>query len=100
MSTVITRQSLEEKIRNKTAVVGVVGLGYVGLPLVAGLARSGFPVVGVDIDPAKVDSLEANRSYIQHSPNAALEELHRDHTFSATFDFSRLGQADAIVICV
>jgi UDP-N-acetyl-D-mannosaminuronate dehydrogenase len=100
MSTVITRQSLEEKIRNKTAVVGVVGLGYVGLPLVAGFARSGFPVVGFDIDPAKVASLEANRSYIQHFPNAVLEELHRDHTFSATSDFSRLSQADAIVICV
>ena len=100
MSTVITRQSLEVKIRNKAAVVGVVGLGYVGLHLVAGFARGGFRVLGFDIDPAKVSSLEANRSYIAHFPDAVLEEMHRAGRFGATSDFGRLAEADAILVCV
>ncbi|HSS43871.1 MAG TPA: nucleotide sugar dehydrogenase, partial [Thermoanaerobaculia bacterium] len=93
-------QALEEKIRNKSATVGVVGLGYVGLPLVAGFARSGFPVLGFDIDAAKIAALEANRSYIAHFPGTVLEELHRLARFTATSDFSRLKEADAVIICV
>ncbi len=100
MPAVATVSSLEEKIRSRTAVVGVIGLGYVGLPLVAGFARAGFPVVGFDIDSAKVSSLAANRSYIAHFPDSILEELHRDRRFVATSEFSRLGEADAILVCV
>jgi UDP-N-acetyl-D-glucosamine dehydrogenase len=100
MPAVVTAASLEEKIRAKTAVVGVIGLGYVGLPLVAGFAKSGFPVVGFDTDPSKIASLEANRSYIAHFPEATLKEIRRDNRFSATADFARLRQADAILICV
>lgn len=100
MPAVATASSLEEKIRSRTAVVGVIGLGYVGLPLVAGFARAGFPVVGFDIDSAKVSSLAANRSYIAHFPDSTLEELHRDRRFVATSEFSRLGEADAILVCV
>ncbi len=100
MPAVVTASSLEEKIRSRTAVVGVIGLGYVGLPLVAGFARSGFPVLGFDIDPAKVSSLEANRSYITHFPDAVLEEIHRKKKFQATTNFSRLREADAIIVCV
>ena len=91
---------LEERIRTKSAVVGVIGLGYVGLPLAAGFARAGFRVLGFDVDAGKVASLEANRSYIAHFPHAVLEELHRKRSFSATFDFSRLPECDAILICV
>ncbi len=100
MPAVATASSLEEKIRSRTAVVGVIGLGYVGLPLVAGFARAGFPVVGFDIDPEKVSSLAANRSYIAHIPDSILEELNRDRRFTATSDFSRLEEADAILVCV
>jgi UDP-N-acetyl-D-glucosamine dehydrogenase len=100
MPAVATARSLEEMIRSRTAVVGIIGLGYVGLPLVAGFARAGFPVIGFDIDPAKVSSLEGNRSYIAHFPDAVLEELHHDRRFLATGDFSRLHEADAILICV
>ncbi len=100
MPAVATASSLEEKIRSRTAVVGVIGLGYVGLPLVAGFARAGFPVVGFDIDPVKVSSLAANHSYISHFPDSILEELHRDRRFVATSEFSRLGEADAVLVCV
>ena len=100
MPAVVTATSLEEKIRTKTAVVGVIGLGYVGLPLVAGFARSGFPVVGFDIDPSKIASLEANRSYIAHFPDSILQEIRRENRFSATSDFSGLRHADAILVCV
>ncbi len=92
--------ALQEKIRAKTAVVGVIGLGYVGLPLVAAFARAGFPVLGFDIDSGKITALEANRSYIAHFPDTVLEELHRLGKFTATSDFSRLKEADAIIVCV
>ena len=92
--------SLEEKIRARSAVVGVVGLGYVGLPLVAAFGRTGFHVLGFDVDPAKVSALAANRSYIAHFPDATLVELHRDRRFTATGDFARLRECDAILVCV
>jgi UDP-N-acetyl-D-glucosamine dehydrogenase len=100
MPTVAAARSLEEMIRTRTATVAVIGLGYVGLPLVAGFARAGFPVLGFDIDPGKVSSLEDNRSYIAHFPDSVLEELHRDRRFRATSDFSKLAQADAVIVCV
>lgn len=100
MPAVETASSIEEKIRTRTAVVGVIGLGYVGLPLVAAFGRSGFGVLGFDIDPAKVAALEANRSYIAHFPSSVLEELHSARRFTATTDFARLSEADAIIVCV
>jgi UDP-N-acetyl-D-glucosamine dehydrogenase len=100
MPAVATARSLEDMIRARIATVGVIGLGYVGLPLVAGFARAGFPVLGFDIDPTKVSSLEANRSYIAHFPDTVLEELHRDRRFQATCDFSRIAEADAVIVCV
>jgi UDP-N-acetyl-D-glucosamine dehydrogenase len=100
MSAVATASRLEEKIRSKTAVVGVIGLGYVGLPLVAGFGEGGFRVLGFDVDEEKVASLEAGRSYVAHFPDRILEDLHRRKTFSATADFSRLSECDAILICV
>ena len=91
--------ALEEKLRARTAVVGVIGLGYVGLPLLAGVGRAGFPAVGFDIDGEKISSLEAGRSYIARIPDSALARFRRNGG-SVTSDFSRLREADAILVCV
>jgi UDP-N-acetyl-D-glucosamine dehydrogenase len=80
--------------------VGVIGLGYVGLPLVHVFWRSGLRVIGFDIDPAKVEALNAGRSYIQHFAPELVAEMAGSGRFSATVNFDRLGEADAILICV
>jgi UDP-N-acetyl-D-glucosamine dehydrogenase len=78
----------------------VVGLGYVGLPLSLQFARSGVTVLGLDVDAAKVDALHQGRSYIKHIPSEAVAEAVQAGTFSATSDFSRIREVDAIIICV
>ena len=78
----------------------IVGLGYVGLPLSLQFARSGVVVVGLDVDAAKVDALNQGRSYIKHIPSEAVADVVRRGAFSATSDFRRVGEADAIIICV
>jgi UDP-N-acetyl-D-glucosamine dehydrogenase len=82
------------------AAIGVIGLGYVGLPLAQAIGSKGFRVTGFDIDPAKVDMLNAGQSYIRHIPGAGLAALGQKGLFSATADFSRLSEMDAILICV
>ena len=62
------QQVLTDKIRSRTAKVGIVGLGYVGLPLAMEFAKAGFPVTGIDVQPSKVEALNAGRSYIQDVP--------------------------------
>ncbi|HXD00877.1 MAG TPA: nucleotide sugar dehydrogenase, partial [Verrucomicrobiae bacterium] len=78
----------------------VIGLGYVGLPLSLQFARSGVTVMGVDIDSAKVESLNAGRSFIKHIPAEAVAEMVKAGRFSATSDFRRLKEVEAIIICV
>jgi UDP-N-acetyl-D-glucosamine dehydrogenase len=78
----------------------VVGLGYVGLPLSLQFARSGVTVLGLDVDAAKVDALHQGGSYIKHIPSEAVAEAVKAGTFSATSDFSRIREVDAIIICV
>lgn len=78
----------------------IVGLGYVGLPLSLQFARSGVTVVGLDIDPAKVETLNAGRSYIEHISSPAIREQIDAARFTATTDFSRIGGAEAVIICV
>ena len=78
----------------------VVGLGYVGLPLSLQFARSGVSVLGLDVDAAKVDALRKGKSYIKHIPSEAVSEVVKAGTFSATSDFSRIREADALIICV
>jgi UDP-N-acetyl-D-glucosamine dehydrogenase len=90
--------TIEQLIRAKKAVVGVIGLGYVGLPLVRLFALKGFKVLGFDIDPAKIDKLRKGESYIKSIPDALLRKFKK--RFDATTDFSRLKEADAIIICV
>ncbi|MBY0436802.1 MAG: nucleotide sugar dehydrogenase [Burkholderiales bacterium] len=91
--------TLKGRIDQRDAKVAVIGLGYVGLPLVLRFAEVGFPVIGVDIDADKVTKLEAGESYIEHIPAAAVRSLVAKG-FRATTDFSVLSSVDAIVICV
>ena len=91
---------LSRAIADRSARVGVIGLGYVGLPLVELFAGGGFPVLGLDVDEAKVDSLQAGRSYIAHIGSARVAAMRASGRFEATADFARLAEADAILICV
>src|SRR6516164_9344017 len=80
--------------------IAIIGLGYVGLPLSFQFARSGVTVLGLDIDTAKVDSLNQGRSYIKHIPSESVAEFVQSGSFSASSDFSRIREASAIIICV
>ncbi|HAU37767.1 MAG TPA: nucleotide sugar dehydrogenase [Phycisphaerales bacterium] len=93
-------KQLLAKIEAGKAVVGVIGLGYVGLPLVREFIRGGAKVIGFDVDAAKVKSLMAGRSYIEHIPSQVVREMVRSGRFQATADFRRLREPDAILICV
>jgi UDP-N-acetyl-D-glucosamine dehydrogenase len=92
--------SLEQAIQNKTATVGVIGLGYVGLPLIRAFIAAGFRTMGFDVDQAKVDQLLAGRSYIKHIPAEWIGRYVGDGSFLPTSDMRRLGEADALLICV
>ncbi len=94
------KDDLIEKIRAHRARVGVVGLGYVGLPLVLRFGDEHFPVIGFDVDPEKIRKLNAGESYIRHIPGARLQTLLKEKRFEATSDFRRLSEADCIIICV
>ncbi|MBL7133896.1 MAG: nucleotide sugar dehydrogenase [Phycisphaerae bacterium] len=91
---------LVKAIESRQALIGVVGLGYVGLPLVREFTRGGMKVLGFDVDPSKVKALRAGRSYIEHIPSATVKEMVKTRLFAATTDFDRLGEADCVLICV
>ncbi len=93
-------QELLRKIESKKAVVGVVGLGYVGLPLVREFTRGGAKVIGFDVDERKIKSLAAGKSYIEHIPSSVVKEMTRSGLFSATSDFKQLSKPDCVLICV
>ena len=92
--------SLLDRIVRRDAAVGVIGLGYVGLPLVQTFAAQGFRVTGFDIDADKVAELSAGRSYIRHIPAETIARLNDTGLFAATTDFDRLAEMDAILLCV
>ncbi len=94
------KDALISKIQAHKATVGVVGLGYVGLPLVLRFGEEHFPVIGFDVDPVKVRKLNAGESYIRHIPAARLQSLTKEKQFEATSDFKRLAEADCVIICV
>ena len=98
MSDTIT--DLRSKIDKQEALVGVIGLGYVGLPLALAFAESGFKVLGFDIDQSKVDQLTGGQSYIHYIDPARIVQATTDGLLSATSDFSRLAEPDAILACV
>src|SRR6187399_2979541 len=91
---------LRAKIKDKSAHVVVMGIGYVGLPLVAEFARAGFRVTGFDKDERKVRALRAGESYIPDVPSEDLAPHVKAGRLDASTDPSVLGQADAVVVCV
>jgi UDP-N-acetyl-D-glucosamine dehydrogenase len=91
---------LLDRIKARDARVGVVGLGYVGLPLGMAFAEAGFPVMGLDIDKRKIDKIEKGESYIKHIPSGPLEELTRSGKLKATSDFAKAKDMDCVIICV
>jgi UDP-N-acetyl-D-glucosamine dehydrogenase len=94
------KNKLIEKIKSKSAVIGILGLGYVGLPLVLRYAEIGFKVLGVDIDQDKVDQLSKGESYIEHIPSKHIHKAVNDYGLEATTDFSLLKNVDALILCV
>ncbi len=91
---------LLNKITSKSANVGILGLGYVGLPLLAAFHRAGFNVIGFDTDPAKIEALKRGENYLKHLGENFVQDMKSAGRFDATSDFSRLAMADAIIICV
>ncbi len=91
---------LAEKIRAQEAEIGVIGMGYVGLPLALAAAEAGFSVTGFDIDREKVAALEEGRSYIAHIAAGAVTVARESGRFAATADFAELGQMDLVLACV
>ncbi|MDX1638751.1 MAG: nucleotide sugar dehydrogenase [Balneolaceae bacterium] len=89
-----------ERIENRTARIGIIGLGYVGLPLLWTFHEEGFPVTGFDIDPKKIDCLRDGKPYIKHLGYQMMEKLASSDRCTQTLDFSELERMDAIILCV
>ncbi|MGA8182230.1 MAG: nucleotide sugar dehydrogenase [Terriglobia bacterium] len=110
VSTTLLAKSLDEqndiltrfqgRVRERTARVGVVGMGYVGLPIALLFAKKGFQTTGFDIDPAKIESLRQGSSYIKHIPDSEIAQEVQGNQFLPTTDFSQLSAMDAVIICV
>jgi len=95
-----TFEILREKIETKTAKVGIVGLGYVGLPLATEFAKAGFTVTGIDVQESKVEGLNRGQSHVQDVPSEEVAKLIEEKRFGATTDFSVVRELDTINICV
>ncbi len=93
-------ETLKKRIETKKAVVGIVGLGYVGLPLAIAFAEEEFTVYGLDIDKEKVEKLRNGESYIKHISKDKIKELRERKVFYPTDDFSKIKEIDAVLICV
>src|SRR5512138_1305464 len=93
------RSALRDAIKSRNAKVGIIGLGYVGLPLACLFAEKGFSATGFDVDAPKVAALNAGRSYIKHIPSKRIAALRKGGKFEASDDFDRLKQMDVIIIC-
>ena len=95
----MTIKNLKFNIQNRDACIGVIGLGYVGLPLVIRFSEEGFRVIGFDIDEEKVEKLNKGESYLKHIPSSSID-VAVNNGFSATSDWERISDCDAILICV
>ncbi len=91
---------LRRKIESRSALLGVIGLGYVGLPMTLTMAEKGYSVIGFDIDPTKVEALNQGRNFIQHLDDKRLTAATGSGKFHATADFLRLREPDVLLICV
>jgi len=96
----ISQLEFLKRVQDRSLTVGVVGLGYVGLPLVRTFVASGFRTMGFDVDPSKVERLLAGDSYIGHIPSSWIADCVADGKFIPTPDMARLSEADALLICV
>lgn len=94
------KTSLQRKIESGKFKVGIIGLGYVGLPLALEFSNKGFQTIGFDTDPKKIPILNLGKSYIKHIPGERIAKAVKSKKFVATTDFSRLPEVDAIIICV
>ncbi len=95
-----TNAALFTRLEKKTAEVGIVGMGYVGLPLALSFARAGYKVTGFDVDSEKIEKLQQRQTYIRHIPSSAVAEAIVKRDMRATDDFRRLREMDAILVCV
>ena len=93
-------RELLDKIEQKTALIGVIGLGYVGLPLIRTFEQAGYRTMGFDVDAAKVEMLKRGRSYIEHIPAEWIAQCVGRGAFEPTAEMNRLGEPDALLICV
>jgi UDP-N-acetyl-D-glucosamine dehydrogenase len=93
-------QQLKQKIDAKSAAIGVIGLGYVGLPLMRAFWTAGFRVLGFDVDPRKIQQLKAGENYLKHFGEDYIRDMSGTDRFDATADFHRLGEPDALLVCV
>lgn len=98
--TIDARTKLLKMIADQSAVVGIIGLGYVGLPLAIHFGQKGFKVIGFDLDTRKIDKLLHGKSYIKHIPAEPIHDMINRKQFDVTIDFRRLSAADCILICV
>ena len=93
-------EQLKRRLETKEALVGIIGLGYVGLPLAHALHQGGLRILGFDIDPAKIDALKKGVNYLKHLGESLTRDLSGSKRFEATADMGRLGECDAIIVCV
>lgn len=93
------KDELKSKLENKSATIGIIGLGYVGLPLAIRYANIGYQVMGFDIDNTKIEYIERSQTYIEHIPSEQVATLAKNG-FIGTTDFTRINEADALIICV
>lgn len=100
MPIVELREDFINRIQNRTAKIGIIGLGYVGLPLMWTFHEKGFPVVGFDVDQDKINNIESGKPYIKHLGYDMMEKLAASERCTATLDFAALREMDAIIMCV
>ncbi len=93
-------ESLMKRIGSREATAGIIGMGYVGLPLALAFVEKGFRVIGFDVDPSKIEKLNRGEGYIKHLDGGRVAQARATNRFEATGDFARLSEADAILICV
>jgi UDP-N-acetyl-D-glucosamine dehydrogenase len=100
MPIVELREDFIDRIRNRTAKIGIIGLGYVGLPLMWTFHEKGFPVIGFDVDQDKIKNIKSGKPYIKHLGYDMMEKLAASDHCTATPNFTELGEMDAIIMCV